>query len=131
MSTPSTIWKTRPETHEDLPDYLTEGHMVALVAADYLVRFPTLGLHLLAALGEAKGLGLHVTDEGKVMLPKSDAELNTALRQQQETWDRARANYNEARVDPSSITNQYARNAVDRWAAAESQPAIVWPEVTR
>lgn len=120
------VGATRPECHEDLEDYQTNPHVVAKIDAPYLVRYPSLGLHLLAALNEAKTLGLRVSNDGEILLPRSDVELNAALRQAQSVWDGNRDRYLRAAADPASITEGYQRNWVNRFAEAENLPAIVW-----
>lgn len=75
------VGTTRPECHEDLEDYQTNPHVLVKIDASYLVRYPSLGLHLLAALDEAKTLGLRVSNDGEILLPR-EAENLPAIK-----WD--------------------------------------------
>ena len=43
---------TRPATYDDLPKHRTEGHLVADIPVARITAYPSLGMHLLAAIAE-------------------------------------------------------------------------------
>ena len=116
---------SRPETHADLPQYERGGHQVATVTADYVVKYPSLGHHLLAALAEAERLGMSIED-GVISIPKTTDELDAALAQRQRMWDNSAERYAKAAADPESVPESYWRGDVDRFAAAEGLEPINW-----
>jgi hypothetical protein len=120
---------TRPTSYDNLADYQREGHLVAQITAEYAVRFPSLGQHLLAALAEAKHLGLEVED-GTIRIARTTDELDASLASEQRSWDHIRDYYLKAVDDPASITEPYRRGWVDTFATNEGLPAIEWPEVS-
>jgi hypothetical protein len=77
---------TRPVNTEDLPDYERKGHLVARIESSYITRHPSLGQHLLAALAEADHLGL-VVDDGEIIIPLTEAELDRKVKSAQDSWD--------------------------------------------
>lgn len=127
MTETSSTDTTRPITHDDLPDYARQGHLVALIPGDYLTRYPSLGQHLLAAIAEAERLGLRHTSDGRIEIPRTEVELDKALEQAQRSWDMDKERYEQALVNPASIEQTYWRGSVDRWAKAEGREPITWP----
>ncbi|MEO5317634.1 hypothetical protein PV761_03435 [Arthrobacter sp. CC3] len=77
---------TRPTSPADLEDYQTRGHRVATIPSDYITRYPSLGQHLLAALAEAGRLGLAIED-GEIVIPLTETELDNKLQSAQRSWD--------------------------------------------
>lgn len=116
---------SRPTSHSDLPDHIREGHTVATVVADYVVAYPTVGAHLLAALTAAEALGLDISD-GQIRVPKTTAELDRHLEVQQHDWDHRKQEYVNALADPSPVAPEWRRGAVNRWAKAEGVREIEW-----
>lgn len=118
-------YTTRPTTFDDLNDYERAGHIVATVNSDFIVKHPSLGMHLLAAISEAPRLGM-VVEDGVISVPLTDAELEAKLTAAQRSWDASRDWYEAARAD-AAATESWKRHSVDRWATAEGLPAIEWP----
>lgn len=119
---------TRPTTLDDLPDYAQAGPQVATITdATQFIRFPELGRLLLAAVAEARNLGLEVTDEGAITVPLTEEQIEAKVEAAQRSWDYERDRYLAAVEDPTSIDQGYLRNSVDRFASAEGLPAIEWP----
>lgn len=77
---------TRPYSPEDLEAYELKGHRVATIPSTYITRYPSLGQHLLAALAEAERLGL-VIDDGDIIIPLTEKELDIKLKSAQDSWD--------------------------------------------
>lgn len=115
----------RPTTHDDLPDYLRAQHSVAHIEAEYVVKYPSLGQHLLAALAEAERLGLTV-EAGAITLPKTDEELDNALTQAQRSWDVSAERYEKAVVDPESVEVGIWRKITNDWARENGLPEVEW-----
>jgi hypothetical protein len=85
---------TRPTSIEDLDDYDRKGHRVATITSTYITRYPSLGMHLLAALTEASRLGLDVDDE-EITIPLTEGELAANIKRAQDSWDRGKAMYDK------------------------------------
>ena len=117
----------RPTTHDDLPDYIREGHRVAHVEAAFVVAYPSLGQHLLAALAEAERLGLTV-EAGTITLPKTTEELDEALANAQRTWDHSAERYDAALLDPDSVEPGIWRKITNDWARENDRAEIVWDD---
>ena len=115
---------TRPTTHDDLPDYRRQGHLVAHIPSDYVTRWPSLGQHLLAALAEADRLGLTRAGDGRIEIPLTDKELDDALKSAQRSWDTSAEWYATAR-DGGEVET-WKRNSIDNWARQEGRDPIDW-----
>lgn len=74
-----------PQTIEELSEWQKKGHTVATIPADYITKYPSLGMHLLAALAEAEHLGLTITD-GEIIIPLNDDEIATKIKSAQDSW---------------------------------------------
>lgn len=81
---------SRPSSHDDLTDWQRQGHLVALIASDYITRYPSIGQHLLAAVAEADRLSLLREDDGTIRIPLTAGELDAKLRSDQRSWDWAK-----------------------------------------
>lgn len=77
---------SRPTSPDDIEEYYRRGHRVAEIPADYITRYPSLGMHLLAALAEAERLGLTVKD-GEITIELTDEELDRKIQSAQRSWD--------------------------------------------
>lgn len=110
---------SRPTTHADLPDYVRKGHVVATIPATYITRFPSVGMHLLAALEEAERLGLQI-DGDDIVVPKSRDELDSELRNAQTLWDTHKRWYDE--VSNGEVIDSWKRYSVITHAKAEGLP---------
>lgn len=115
----------RPANHADLPDYVREGHRVAHIEAEYVVKYPSLGQHLLAALAEAERLGLDV-EAGTITLPKTTEELDKELADAQQSWDYSHERYANAASDPSVVEPGIWRKITNDWARENDLPEIEW-----
>jgi len=113
---------SRPTTYDDLPDYARQGHLVATIAAEFVVKYPSLGQHLLSALAEAERLGMTVQG-GEIRLERTTEELDEALANHQRIWDNAEERYRKAFADPSTVEGVW-QGIVNRHAADEGYPAI-------
>lgn len=84
-----------------------------------------------AELGKLlEGCGLTVKMVGSNLTAtraKSPAEMTRMLISEQSAWDDLRKRYLEAIEDPSSVTDSWRRNSIDRHAKNEGLPAIEWP----
>lgn len=123
---------SRPEIHDDLPDYERAGHVVFTIGEDWLTRYPEVAGHLVAALVDAQRAGLLVTRDNStatVVKSKSDAELDAALRRAQEAWDRRERDYLTAVDHPEEFADSrdYVRRWIDAFAAEEGLVPIEWP----
>lgn len=114
---------SRPEGYDDLPDYQREGHLIARIPSDHITRYPSLGMHLLAAIAEADRLGLVINDD-RIEVPPTDEELDAALAQQQRSWDTAHEWY-AAAVNGDEVET-WKRNTVNNWARKEGRDPIDW-----
>lgn len=121
---------SRPSTHDDLPDYTRQGHLVAHVPSDYITRYPSLGQHLLAALAEADTLGLVRTPEGRIEIPRTDEELDQSLEQAQRSWDYNLRRYEGVLAGDAKACPDYMRSTVDAWAKDEDRDPIDWTAVS-
>ena len=110
---------SRPTSHADLSDYVRKGHVVASIPATFITRYPSLGQHLLAALAEAERLGLPI-DEDDIVIPKTDDELDAALKSAQHSWDTSHRWYAEARN--GEVIDSWKRHSVITHATAEGLP---------
>lgn len=117
---------SRPITFDDLPDYYRNGHVVASIPTGYITRYPSLGQHLLAALAEADRLGLSLVGDD-IVIPLTDDELSSNLRQVQRNWDAGNAWYEEAMVS-GSVTPDYRRYSVTSFAREEGRPVPTFDE---
>lgn len=124
-TTTDTTATTRPTSHDDLPDYQRQGHLVAQIPADHITRYPSLGQHLLAALAEADHLQLVRTPDGAIRIPRTTEELDASLAGAQKNWDTSARWYEDARMDPAAV-EVWKRSSVDHWAKAEGRDPIVW-----
>ena len=115
----------RPTTHDDLPDYQRAGHIVANIESEYVVKYPSLGQHLLAALAEAERLGLTV-EAGVITLPKTTDELDEALTNAQRLWDNSADRYEAALADPESVEEGIWRKIINDWARENRRPEVEW-----
>lgn len=110
---------SRPTTHADLPDHVRKGHVVATIPATFITRYPSLGQHLLAALAEAERIGLTI-DEDDIVIPKTDGELDAALKSAQHSWDTSQRWYDE--VSNGEVIDSWKRYSVITHAKAEGLP---------
>ena len=116
---------SRPAAYTDLSDYERKGHVVATIPATHITRFPSLGQHLLAALAEASRLGLAIEDDD-IVIVKTDAELNAALKTAQRGWDAHRDYYEQARAgEPLETWKHYGTKS---HARAEGLPVPEFDE---
>lgn len=118
---------SRPEEFEHLTDYQRQGHKVAMVFSDQIIRYPSLGLHLLAALAEADRLGLEV-ENGEIVIPLTTAELDSKLAQAQRNWESSAKSYADALADPAGDLPEWRRQSINGWAEENGRTAIVWPD---
>jgi len=120
-------YTTRPKSVADLTEWDLRGRTIATIDSQHLVKFPSLGLHLLAALAEAERLGLTVKD-GEIVDPLTDEEIGAKVIAKQKSWDYDRAAYEKARG--GEPVESWRRYQVDNFAAAEGLAPIDWPEVS-
>lgn len=116
----------RPETHADLSEWQRQGHLLATIPSDFITRHPSLGQHLLAAIAEADRLGLPRTSDGEIRIPKTDDELDVALRSEQRSWDYNAERWAAATNGDPDACIPALRYSVDAWAKAEGRDAVDW-----
>lgn len=117
---------TRPTSYDDLTDWQKQGHQVAAVTPEFVVRYPSLGQHLLAALAEAEHLGMTVVD-GVITIELTDDELQRKLKAEQRSWDTTRDWYHAAVADPSAI-DSWKHSSINAWATREGLDPIAWDD---
>ena len=86
---------SRPTSPDELDDYERQGHRVANIDSSYITRYPSLGMHLLAALAEAAHLGLEVKEDGEIIIPLTEEELTRKVESAQRSWDYGKKQHEE------------------------------------
>lgn len=115
---------TRPASPEDLEEYYRRGHSVATIPADYITRYPSLGMHLLAALAEAERLGLQV-ENGEITIPLTEEELDHKVKSAQRSWDTGKEMHDKYLADGAWPKYSYGWNS---YLTAEGIEAPQKPE---
>ena len=115
---------SRPESPEDLEEYYRRGHEVATIPSDYITRFPSLGMHLLAALAEAERLGLQV-ENGAITIPLTQEELDAKIKSAQRSWDTGKEMHDKYLADGEWPKYSYVWNS---YLLAEGIEAPTKPE---
>lgn len=116
---------TRPTTYDDLDEYNRKGHVVASIPTDYITTYPSLGMHLLAALTEADRLGL-ARDGNDIVIPLTGGELDSKLKSAQRSWDSSTEWYQQA-VSGAPV-EQWKRYSTVCHAKAEGLPVPEFDE---
>lgn len=105
---------SRPETHDDLLDHETAAHpFITLHDVGRLLDHPEVGAILLQIKAKAKSDGLiEETNYGTTVFsaPRTQKELDEALRTAQNQYDDAKRHY-EAAVAGGDLTYAYQYNA--------------------
>lgn len=125
MTTPH-IYTTRPQSVDDLSDYVRQGHLIVLIETARLLDFPAVATHLVAAIAAAETDDRLTFQGNELRALRTDAEMAKQLAQAQQTWDQNRNRYCEALDDPNKVP-PWGRSSVDRWAEGEGLAAIEWP----
>lgn len=117
----------RPVTFTDLPEHSQRGATIATFPSpDLTLEFPSLGAHLVAAVSEARALGL-IYDAGEIRVPLDEGQMEARLATAQRDWDATGEAYERALVDPASIEG-WRRSSVNWWANREGLPTVAWPK---
>lgn len=115
----------RPEIYADLPKEARRGMEVMRISMQYL---PPDG-HLLTAMGnflniaERQKLTVFKDPYGNVTIhvPPTESELESALSDAKEIWDRDKGLYEAAGISGTE-PEDYTRHRIRNWAAKENLP---------
>lgn len=122
----------RPEKFEDLPKYERQDHEIASINLREVTQVSTkLGMALLGLLDAAERGGYIVDrtsgfDRATLFRPQSEEERKRALESAQSLWNKTHSRYLAAVSDPSSVTEEWIKQSVDRHAEDEGLAPIDW-----
>lgn len=118
----------RPETFEDIPTYAKMPTEVASFDLAECAEMPIFLTQMLLAAEVAGCSGKFVTEVAhgvfKIQRPKTDEELETALKSAQSTWDRSKQYYENWRKDSTHLPPKYAWHQVRSYYRAEGLDEI-------
>lgn len=115
---------SRPAVAADIDAYYLKGHTVAVIHSENLIRYPSLGKHLLASLAEAAHLGLEV-GEGEIIIPLTDEEIARKIETEGRSWDFGKEAYEKYLNDGEWPKYTYLW---DKYLTAEGIEAPTKPE---
>lgn len=129
---------SRPTKFEDLSDYNQLGPMIATFNHVDFLSLPR--KTLIRVLKTVESLDKDVADgildkKGSInsgedlvyRLRPTEEDREKKLRAAQSEWDRTKKRYEDALVDPASVSD-WMHWLINQWAEAEGKPTIKWPD---